>query len=33
MASIYDMVAAITVVAVIKLNQVKVVRGLSGQGC
>lgn len=33
MASIYDMVAAITVVAVIELNQVKVVRGLSGQGC
>ena len=29
MVSIYDTVAAITVVAVIKLSQVKVVRGLS----
>lgn len=33
MVSIYDTVAAITVVAVIKLSQVKVVRGLSGQRC
>lgn len=29
MVSIYDTVAAITVVAVIKLSQVKVVRGLT----
>lgn len=32
MVSIYDMVAAATVVAVIKLHQVKVVGGLPGQG-